>query len=618
MPAPNRTITTSIVNRIRLNSSVLANLSTTATAAVAPRSRKYLARFVIQTKGAAKISDVTRAIQKALGGTGSTPVTGMSQGRFPLPPGTRQPLASAFDLRPLFPGADPNDRRFKLADFLVLTLPVTSVELKRQLSGRNSALFELSYQLKSAGNFVRVDPEIANKDWKVEYNSLQPASPPAGPITGPAIRPLLYSNPFNQVPSDHVWNLRKINLPLTNNGGTGIVVGQVDTGTHPHPELSSVYISDISRHFSVIDGSNVATDPLTGMNPGHGVSTASVLASRGAFTSQEVTTGVTGVATDCKILPVRGVSSVANISNIDVAEGIWHCVMQNVDVITLSIGGYLNAFLERVVSFAVFRNIIVVAAAGQVWPMVVAPACYRDCIAVTATDPDDHHMLGASSGPEIDIAAPGEDVYCASIDDNGPRYYIESASGTSFATPTVAAAAALWLAQHGRQNLLAQYGNRRKLAEVFRQLIQATARQPHGWNAERQGAGILDVTALLAAALPPEAAVTGRDWSQYEPTTEFELLRQQLGNPNENYLLSILAKWFNTTVNNVANRLEDYGTEILAVIVKAPEVLEDLSDAVEQEAQNAAEAVTDALDDAVDAVGDFISDVAGTVLGWFG
>lgn len=617
MPAPNRIIPTSIANRVRINPSVLAKLRVPAKAPVSPRPRRWLARFVIQTKGAANIREATRSIQIALGGTGTTPVTGMKQGRFALLTGVSPSLASTFDLRPLFPGADANDRTFKLADFLVLTFPITALELRRQLSGGNRSLFELAYQLKDSCDFIRVEPEIVNRDWTITRNQSQPSPPQPGIGTAPVIRPLMYANPFNQVPSDHTWNLRAINLPLSNNGGAGILIGQVDTGTHPHPEVNNVYVSDANRHFSVIDGSNVATDPLDGMNPGHGVSTASVLASRGSFANQPVTSGITGVASACTILPVRGVKSVANVSNIDVAEGIWYCIKQNVDVVTLSVGGYLNPFLERVVSFAVFKNIIVVAAAGQVWPMVVAPACYRDCIAVTATDPDDHHMLGASSGPGIDIAAPGEDVYCASIDKSGPRYYEESASGTSFATPTVAGAAAIWLAHHGRQNLLRQYGTRRKLAEVFRQLIQATARQPQGWDPGRQGAGILDVGSLLAAPLPPESTVIGRDWSQYAPTTELELLRQQLGNPSENYLVATLAKWFDTAIGTVADRLEDYGIEILAAIVEVPEVLEDLSEAVAQEAQNAAQSVTDALDNAVDAIGNVISDVAGTVLGWF-
>jgi subtilisin family serine protease len=108
---------------------------------------------------------------------------------------------------------------------------------------------------------------------------------------------------------------------------------------------------------------------------------------------------------------VRAVTSVVNVSNIDVAEGIWHCVSEGADVVTLSVGGYVNPWLERVVSFAVFRDVVVVAAAGQIWPFVVAPACYPDCIAVTASDVRSRHWELASSGPQIDVAAPGVDVY---------------------------------------------------------------------------------------------------------------------------------------------------------------------------------------------------------------
>jgi len=433
-------------------------------------------------------------------------------------------------------------------------------------------------------------------------------------------------------PADHAWNLRAINLSIQNNGGAGITVGHIDTGTRQHPESEGVYVSATTRHFSVIDGSNIATDPLDGTNPAHGLATASVLASRGGFTAPPVsgigttapasTPGinheVTGVASQCAILPVRAVSSVVNISNIDVAEGIWHCITQNVDVITLSIGGYLNMWLERVVSFAVFRDIIVAAAAGQIWPFVVAPACYPDCIAATASDSDDRHWLWASSGPQIDIAAPGAGVYCADVRNN--NNVVNPGSGTSFSAPTIAGAAALWLAAHGgRQTLLNNYPGqlKPKLAEVFRHLIRTTARVPGGWNTTDHGPGIIDVGALLAAALPAANAIAGRNWSQYDDTSEFQILRENLGNPNDIYLLAVLARWFNTTVNDVKDRLEEFGTEILTIAADVPAVMDNLKDAVQQQAQNAQQAVDEALNEASDAIVDAVSDVVATVMGWF-
>jgi thermitase len=180
----------------------------------------------------------------------------------------------------------------------------------------------------------------------------------------------------------------------------------------------------------------------------------------------------------------------------------------------------------------------------------------------------------------------------------------------------VAGAAALWLAAHGKRNLLARYQGRRKLAEVFRHLLRATARVPAGWKAAEHGAGILDVGALLQAALPSPRAVSGRDWTQYSGTSELQILRENLGNPNEGYLLAVLAKWFGTTTGQVQQRLDEFGTELLAVMADVPRATEAIREALDQQARSAAQAVDDAVEEAVQAAGDAVSNALGTVMGW--
>ena len=87
-------------------------------------------------------------------------------------------------------------------------------------------------------------------------------------------------------------------------------------------------------------------------------------------------------------------------------------------------------------------------------------------------------------------------------------------SGTSYGVAHVAGAAALWLAYHGRDRLLARYGARNLLA-AFVIVLRATARRPQGWDAAL-GAGILDVEALLKAKLPPVAELAAAETAEAE------------------------------------------------------------------------------------------------------
>jgi hypothetical protein len=608
-------------------------------------------RFVIETKSAADLVAIRRVVAQVLGGSGNiAPGVSWTNRRLIVPSAGAAALHvnATFDVRFMFPGADPRDQRFKLANFVVLTLPIDPLSAKRQLGGRTGSLYGLAYAIRDAGNFVRVDPEIPSKGWRsvrVPTPAQLPTPGPPGPgIPGPGTLGsgaphliTLYSGSQNSAPADHAWNLRLIGMPdsntVLNNGGAGIRVGQVDSGTHAHPECDGIY-APLAQHGCTIDGENDPADPLPdpGINqPGHGIATASVLASRGRFTaigaSNLGTTNpsggdappnneVTGVATQCTVVPVRSVRSVfANVSNIDLAEGVWHCIEQNVHVITMSIAGICHPWLERVISFAVFNNVIVVAAAGQYVPWVPAPAVYPDCIAATGTTPLDSVWSVTPKGPAIDIAAPAVGVWCA--DARPGSVFVTASEGTSFAAPTIAGAAALWLVRHGRQALLQQYQNGPKLAEVFRNLIQSTARTPTGWDTSETGAGIIHITNLLNAPLPAANAVTGRNWTNYDASTEADILRTQLGNPNQNAFLAALARLFNSTVAEVAARMGEFGSEVMTLLETVPGAFDEFKNTVESEAQAAQAAAEEAVDNVVDAVNDFCSDVAGTVMGWF-
>lgn len=215
------------------------------------------------------------------------------------------------------------------------------------------------------------------------------------------------------------------------------------------------------------------------------------------------------------------------LGDVTVAKGLWYLAQQNVDVVSMSLGGYPAQFLESVVLHAVFeRDMIVCAAAGNYWPVVVAPAAYESCIGVAATTPTDRPWLYSASGPAVDISAPGHLVWCADFDARTRNPSPHAGSGTSFAVPHVAGAAALWLAHHGKVTVQREAGGR-PLQFVFKSLLQQTARVPGRFDSNvgfddlqlapgsllgdswpidqrgltRFGPGILDVDRFLAAPL---------------------------------------------------------------------------------------------------------------------
>ena len=89
---------------------------------------------------------------------------------------------------------------------------------------------------------------------------------------------------------------------------------------------------------------------------------------------------------------------------------------------------------------------MLVAAAGNNGPSAppAYPAAYRDVIAVTAVDQDGTIFQEANRGDYIAFAAPGVRIWSP-----GGGSFGQYLSGTSFATPFVAAMAALTVAHEG-------------------------------------------------------------------------------------------------------------------------------------------------------------------------
>lgn len=204
--------------------------------------------------------------------------------------------------------------------------------------------------------------------------------------------------------------------------------------------------------------------------------------------------GVLGVAPAATIHPVKVLGCCGSGGFDDIAAGIEWAANQGIDVINLSLGGPESELVNEAVEYAVERNAVIVAAAGNEGPCsdcVGHPAAHPDVIAVSATDETDSLASFSSTGPEIDIAAPGDNVLSTI-----PRDEYAEFPGTSMASPHVAGAAATLIADGVTDR-----------NEVKQKLLEAA--DDVGLSNNEQGAGRLNVAdAVSSDSEPSEGSVS--------------------------------------------------------------------------------------------------------------
>jgi serine protease len=214
---------------------------------------------------------------------------------------------------------------------------------------------------------------------------------------------------------------------------------------------------------------------------------------------------VSGVAPGARVMPLRVTKSVVLgfFSTWHLARGIEHAARHGAHVVSISLGTVIPSFrLSRAVGYAKKRGVILVAAAGNCTPFVVIPAAYGDVAAVAASNARREVWPGTSRGGAVDVTAPGESVWRAVVDAQHPTVFdVQRGKGTSFSAPIVAGIAALWLARHGREDLIRRYGAD-KVPKLFTELLRASATFVPGWDTGRFGSGLANARRVLAAPLP--------------------------------------------------------------------------------------------------------------------
>ena len=260
------------------------------------------------------------------------------------------------------------------------------------------------------------------------------------------------------------WGLRKAQLDGAWDvvrGSAAITVAIIDTGIDgSHPDLAG----------AIVPGTTFVSSPSSGCTPGttfddngHGTHVAGIVGANGNNGQ-----GIAGVAFGVRILPVKALDCQGTGLLSDVASAITWAADQGARVINVSLGSDADStILHNAILYAVSRNVLVVAAAGncgdptRTYPNASCPSlnvaefpgAYPEVLAVGATDTNDAHAAFSNTGAYVGISAPGVTIlstvptYPTTLSRSSGLMNYAAFRGTSQASPLVAGVAALVLSR---------------------------------------------------------------------------------------------------------------------------------------------------------------------------
>ena len=289
-----------------------------------------------------------------------------------------------------------------------------------------------------------------------------------------------------------------------------ITIAHLDTGYRKGHIVLPQFL-DTTRQRTFVDGDpdpNDASDPDIegfGKNPGHGTGTLSILAGS-VFNGVPfgVPSGAVGGAPFANVIPVRVANSVVLFTNSSVARGISYAIDNNVDVLSMSMGGLPSQVWVEIVNAAYEAGITLVTAAGnnfgpfklRVPRFIVYPARFHRVLAACGVMSDgspygdfaDPRKMGGSYGPDskMDTALAAYTPNTAWAAYACPALIRFDGAGTSAATPQIAAAAACWLQKN--RDAVQRYSKKWMRVEAVRQALYEKANNS---NREHFGRGTL-------------------------------------------------------------------------------------------------------------------------------
>ncbi|MBI1682299.1 S8 family serine peptidase [Caulobacter hibisci] len=405
--------------------------------------------------------------------------------------------------------------------------------------GDDRSLWDLCHALASQGGTglgAAGDAGVAFAEPDLEQQWTYPAPPPQFGAAAPACRPqpTPQRRNFPHIDGDNLWfrNGAHSGFGETHQTGAGARIAHIDTGYDPtHQALPKHLRLDLQRNFVDRGHPGDASDRSEGLfvQDGHGMGTIGILAS-----------AQYGGAPGAEVVPIRIADRVVLFRSstfakaLDYVYGLRGDPRTRIDVITMSMGGLASQAWAEAVNRLYEAGVFIVTAAGNNengFPTrnVVYPARFNRVVAACGVMADgsayadlgpgrmagnygpDSKMVAALSActPNLPWAVGG----CEGLVD-------WSGQGTSCATPQVAAAAALWIAENRAK--VDAYPEGWMRVEAVRKALFSSARPG---ARSTFGAGLL--RADKALGIKPAAANTLR--KSPEDDAAFALIRLAAG-----------------------------------------------------------------------------------------
>ena len=204
-------------------------------------------------------------------------------------------------------------------------------------------------------------------------------------------------------------------------GDPNIVVAVIDTGVDStHPDL----VNNLVQGYDFYDNDDLADPALYHPNNTHGTACAGLISAQG-----NNAIGVSGVAWNCKVMPIRWESFAADgkeswVTDADVAEAVRWAANNGADILSNSWGlvaslpATHSAILDVTRRGGIGRDgkgcLVFSCAMNNSKSISHHPQKYPEVIVVGATDHNDARCYYSNYGPELDIVAPSAPGYTMS------------------------------------------------------------------------------------------------------------------------------------------------------------------------------------------------------------